>query len=81
MCLERQTSISTAIRIALSALTERERTVIVGRNSGATLQELADEFGRSKERIRQIESCALRKARKALCKRQIEPGAELADEV
>jgi len=55
---------------ALQALDARSRRIIEARwlqdDGGTTLQELADEFGVSAERIRQIESAALKKMRGAL---------------
>lgn len=49
---------------ALSTLTERERFIVearILREDKATLAELAEEFGVSLERVRQIESAALKK--------------------
>jgi len=55
---------------ALESLDERSRRIIEARwlkdEGGATLQELADEFGVSAERIRQIEARAMTKMRGAL---------------
>jgi RNA polymerase sigma-32 factor len=55
---------------ALDKLDARSRRIIQARwlqdDGGATLHELADEFGVSAERIRQIESAALKKMRGAL---------------
>jgi len=55
---------------ALQALDPRSRRIIEARwlqdDGGITLQELAQEFGVSAERIRQIESAALKKMRGAL---------------
>ena len=54
---------------ALSMLNPRERHVIKQRilaDPPATLQEIADEYGISRERIRQIEQNALRKLRQAM---------------
>lgn len=55
---------------ALATLDPRSRRIIESRwlpeESGATLQELANEFGVSAERIRQIESRAMGKMREAL---------------
>ncbi|MGH8461144.1 MAG: RNA polymerase sigma factor RpoH [Stenotrophobium sp.] len=55
---------------ALSGLNERERDILNRRwlndDSKAGLQELADEYGVSAERIRQIESAAMKKMRKAI---------------
>ena len=53
---------------ALGSLTERERRVLelrygIGGGEGRTLEAVADEFGVSRERIRQIEAKALRKLR------------------
>jgi len=58
------------LRTALDTLDARSRRIIEARwlpaETGATLQELADEFGVSAERIRQIESRAMLKMRGAL---------------
>ncbi len=56
-------------RTALEGLDERSRTVIKARwlaEDKKTLQDLADEFGVSAERIRQIESAAIGKLRSAM---------------
>jgi RNA polymerase sigma-32 factor len=60
----------------LSQLDPRSRRIIEERwlknddGSGATLHELADEFGVSAERIRQIESAALKKMKTNLASYQ-----------
>ena len=57
------------LRMALGALDERSRRIIESRwlaDEPATLHELADEFGVSAERIRQIESRAMQKMRGSL---------------
>src|SRR5690606_5134738 len=55
---------------ALSGLDERSRRIVQARwlqdEGGATLHELAAEFGVSAERIRQIEAAAFKKLRTAL---------------
>lgn len=57
---------------ALATLDERSRRIIESRwldqdeGAGTTLHELAEEFGVSAERIRQIEAAALKKMKKAL---------------
>ena len=51
-----------AVTPDLSELTERERTVLVGRSRGATLSELGSELGISQERVRQVEGRATQKA-------------------
>jgi RNA polymerase sigma-32 factor len=54
---------------AFRVLTDREKRIIVSRRlaeESATLEELGDELGISKERVRQIENRALEKLRKAL---------------
>ena len=59
---------------ALESLDERSRRIITARwldvqddgSGGKTLHELADEFGVSAERIRQIEASAMKKMRSAL---------------
>lgn len=58
------------MRGALLSLNERERDIVNRRwladGQKAGLQELADEYGISAERIRQIESAAMKKLRKAI---------------
>jgi len=57
------------VRLALQQLEERERRVISMRHlsdTGATLQSLAEEFGVSKERVRQLEARAINKLRARL---------------
>ena len=54
---------------ALSILNERERQIIEQRilsDEPATLQELADVYGVSRERVRQLENNALKKLRPLL---------------
>lgn len=63
---------SEGLGIALDKLDARSRRIVEARwlasddGSGATLHDLADEFGVSAERIRQIESAALKKMKGAL---------------
>ncbi|WEF35942.1 RNA polymerase sigma factor RpoH [Pseudoduganella chitinolytica] len=63
---------SEGLETALSKLDPRSRRIVEARwlanddGSGATLHTLADEFGVSAERIRQIESAALKKMKGAL---------------
>ncbi len=63
---------SEGLESALSRLDERSRRIVEARwlanddGSGATLHELADEFGVSAERIRQIEVIAMRKMKGSL---------------
>ncbi len=63
---------SVGLETALGKLDARSRRIIEARwlanddGSGATLHELADEFGVSAERIRQIESAALKKMKGTL---------------
>jgi len=64
-------AVSGSLATALQALDERSRTVIKARwlaetEDKKTLQDLADEFGVSAERIRQIESAAIGKLRSAM---------------
>ena len=61
-----QTSRSSVIEKALAALDERERQIIKHRfleENKPTLEEIGNDFGVSKERIRQIEGRALEKLR------------------
>ena len=58
------------VRAALSGLSEREREVLELRfglhnSHGRTLQEIADRFGMTRERVRQIEQRALKRLRLA----------------
>ncbi len=58
-----------ALRDALAVLSARERRIFEGRQLAeepAKLEELADEFGLSRERVRQIEARAFEKVRKAV---------------
>jgi len=58
-----------SLATALESLDERSRTVIRARwlsEDKKTLQDLADDYGVSAERIRQIESAAMRKLRSAM---------------
>jgi RNA polymerase sigma-32 factor len=63
---------SEGLEAALGKLDDRSRRIVEARwlsnddGSGSTLHELADEFGVSAERIRQIESAALKKMKGAL---------------
>jgi RNA polymerase sigma-32 factor len=67
---------SDGLESALSQLDPRSRRIIEERwlknddGSGATLHELADEYGVSAERIRQIESAALKKMKTNLASYQ-----------
>jgi RNA polymerase sigma-32 factor len=65
---------SEGLSLALESLDERSRRIVEARwlevqddgSGGKTLHELADEFGVSAERIRQIEASAMKKMRSAL---------------
>ena len=50
------------VLLSVSELTERERTVLVGRCRGETLSKLGSELGISQERVRQVEAKATQKA-------------------
>lgn len=68
----------TWLRSALSCLNERELHIVQARRLAeqqATLESLGDRLGISKERVRQIESRALEKLRKALTDRHPEIAA------
>lgn len=70
---------------ALSMLNERERRIFEARRLAEepiTLEGLPEEFGVSRERVRQIEVCALEKVQKAVENRvaEIEAPATLPDE-
>ncbi|MGH8197700.1 MAG: RNA polymerase sigma factor RpoH [Steroidobacteraceae bacterium] len=61
--------VASSLASALESLDERSRTVIKTRwlaEEKKTLQDLADEYGVSAERIRQIESAAIQKLRSAM---------------
>jgi RNA polymerase sigma-32 factor len=71
LLLEKQESqaLSTQIRSALKLLNPRERRIIHERilsDSPRTLQEIADDYGISRERVRQVEQNAMRKMRNHL---------------
>jgi len=58
-----------ALALALSALNHRERRILEARRLAEepiTLNDLADEFGVSRERVRQIGVCAFEKLQKAV---------------
>src|SRR5499426_4045115 len=58
-----------ALASALSALNDRERRIFEARRLAEepiTLKELADEFGVSRERVRQIGACAFEKVQKSV---------------
>jgi RNA polymerase sigma-32 factor len=58
-----------ALASALSALNDRERHIFEARRLAEepiTLSELADEFGISRERVRQIRVCAFEKVQRAV---------------
>jgi RNA polymerase sigma-32 factor len=61
---------STGLQHALGQLDDRSRHIVQSRwladDSGATLQDLADEYGISAERVRQIEAKALKSLRSYL---------------
>uniref|UniRef100_UPI003D814AC8 RNA polymerase sigma factor RpoH n=1 Tax=Trichloromonas sp. TaxID=3069249 RepID=UPI003D814AC8 len=66
---EQQQMLSGQVQSALSRLNERERQIIHDRilsDSPRTLQELADDYGISRERVRQLEKNALCKMKGAL---------------
>jgi RNA polymerase sigma-32 factor len=61
--------VASSLATALESLDERSRTIIRARwlaEDKKTLQDLADEYGVSAERIRQIESAAMQKLRVAM---------------
>ena len=72
---------TTALRDALSELDERSQMIVMQRwlteDSKMTLQDLAEQFGVSAERIRQIEKAALTKLKDALATRFSELDPEL----
>jgi len=67
---EQQTAARALAGQALATLNSREQTIIRARildDDQLTLQELADRFGISRERVRQLEQNALKKMKGALC--------------
>jgi RNA polymerase primary sigma factor len=71
-----QKDIALRIRTVLATLTCREEAVVrkrfgIGRTKPQTLEELAREFGVTRERIRQIEARALKKLRHPACIKKI----------
>lgn len=68
--LEQEHLETTGLAKALASLDERSRRIVEARwlsqNNGATLHDLADEFGVSAERIRQIEQKAMQKMKTVL---------------
>ena len=67
---EQQTATRQKAELALATLNAREQTIIRARildDDPLTLQELADRFGISRERVRQLEQNALKKMKGALC--------------
>jgi RNA polymerase sigma-32 factor len=66
---EREQTLATEIRGALNQLNEREKAIIEARilaDQPSTLQDLADRFQISRERIRQVENNALKKLKNIL---------------
>jgi RNA polymerase sigma-32 factor len=71
---QRDVMASDGLASALNVLDERSRRIVEERwlkvndngSGGMTLHELADEYGVSAERIRQIEVAAMKKMKKAL---------------
>ncbi|MBO4793747.1 MAG: RNA polymerase sigma factor RpoH [Deltaproteobacteria bacterium] len=66
---EREATLTTKVKEALQHLNDRERTIITSRilaEHPVTLQELADQYQVSRERIRQLESNALKKLKSVL---------------
>ena len=66
---EREATLTTKVKEALQHLNDRERTIITSRilaEHPVTLQELADRYQVSRERIRQLESNALKKLKGVL---------------
>lgn len=66
---EEQSLLSAHVRQALGRLNERERRIVHDRilsEAPRTLQELAEEYGISRERVRQLEKNALQKLKGAL---------------
>ncbi|MBR5347138.1 MAG: RNA polymerase sigma factor RpoH [Deltaproteobacteria bacterium] len=66
---EREATLTMKVKDALQHLNDRERTIITSRilaEHPVTLQELADQYQVSRERIRQLESNALKKLKSVL---------------
>ncbi len=67
---EEQSLRSSHVRQAMGRLNERERRIVHDRilsDQPRTLQELADDYGISRERVRQLEKNALAKMKEVLC--------------
>jgi len=67
--LQEETNLSGSVATALSRLNDRERRIVHDRilaDEPRTLQELADDYGITRERVRQLEKNALDKLRLAL---------------
>lgn len=67
-----------ALAVALAALPPREHSIIRARyldEPHKTLEDLAGQFGVSRERVRQIEQRALQRIRAKVCARLTDPGA------
>jgi RNA polymerase sigma-32 factor len=72
--VEEEEKVKKELEIALESLTERERLIIEGRilkDKPLTLEELGKKLGLSRERVRQIESSALKKIKTVLEKRGV----------
>lgn len=69
---ERKAKLEASVRAAMATLSDRERAVITRRlltkNDPETFQAIADDLGVVRERIRQIETEALFKLKKRLCR-------------
>lgn len=73
--VEEEEEVKKKLDVALESLKERERFIITNRilkDNPSTLEELGKELNLSRERVRQIESEALKKIRGVLEKREIE---------
>ncbi len=69
------------LRSALTVLSDRELKIVRARrlaDESATLESLGDRLGISKERVRQIESRAIEKLRRALLERYPDVASALA---
>jgi RNA polymerase primary sigma factor len=71
-----QSNLAEKTQMILATLTPREEKIVrkrfgIGESKAYTLQELGEEFGVTRERVRQIEAKALRKLRRRGCNKTL----------
>lgn len=69
-----------AVRRGTTTMTDQQRRAFALRAEGMTLQDVGDIMGLSRERIRQLESVAIRKCRSYLHKEQVRAQAQTEDQ-